>query len=263
LTSSHFLYQKFKYDRNYILIKIDFWFIIKTNGQFRILVIKLNDHNSSKKSRKQRETELRKQIIIEAAEKLFLSEGYEKTTMDEIANQSEFSKGTLYNYFKSKDELYLAIGIKAYDLILEYTEKFTKKQPPGLNQLIAIGYAYYEFTKDNPAYSSIFHDVAVKIPDIGIKPKEKLSQIEIEYLDSINRYRNIFIKILGDAIKVKAIRKDKNPNLIGYILSTITSGIISDFLQNSEIAKRFGLNFDEIIDFTFEILADGLKPREN
>jgi len=221
-------------------------------------VIRLNNQ----KSRKQRETELRKQIILEAAEKLFLSEGYEKTTMDDIAHQSEFSKGTLYNYFKSKDELYLAIGVKAYDLILEYTEKFTNKQEPGLNQLMAIGYAYYEFTKNYPSYSSIFHDIAVKVPDVTDKTYRSLSQIEKEYLSSSNRYRDIFIKILGNTIKVKAIRMDKDPNLIGYILSTITSGIINDLLQNSEMVKKRGLDFDEIIDFTFEMLADGLKPRE-
>ncbi len=225
-------------------------------------MIRLNNQKKSKKSRKQRETELRKQIILEAAENLFLSEGYDKTTMEEIANQSEFSKGTLYNYFKSKDELYLAIGIKAYDLILDYTERFTNKEQPGLNQLIAIGYAYYEFTKDHLAYSSIFHNIAVKVPEVNIKPKESLSQIEIDYLKASDIYRDLFIKILGDAIRVKAIRKDKNPNLIGYILSTITSGIINDLLQNSEMVKKRGLNFDEIIDFTFEILADGLKPRE-
>lgn len=222
----------------------------------------MDTQKDSKKSRKQRETELRKQIILEAAEKLFLSEGYEKTTMDEIAHQSEFSKGTLYNYFKSKDELYLAIGIKAYDLILDYTEKFTNKHLAGLDQLIAIGYAYYEFSKEHPAYSSIFHDIAVKVPDVSTIPSGNLSQVEKEYLSSSDRYRDIFIKILSDAIKVKAIRKDKDPNLIGYILSTITSGIINDMLQNSEMVKRRGLDFDEVINFTFEILADGLKPRE-
>ena len=58
------------------------------------------------------------------------------------------------------------------------------------------------------------------------------------------------------------MRKDKDPNLIGYILSTITSGIINDMLQNSEMVKRRDLDFDEVIDFAFEILADGLKPRE-
>jgi TetR/AcrR family transcriptional regulator len=222
----------------------------------------MTNMSKKKKSRKERETELRQQIILEAAEKLFLSEGYEGTTMDQIAEQSEFSKGTLYNYFKSKEELYLAIGIKAYDLIVQYTEDFTRKEEPGLNQLIAIGYAYYEFTKAYPAYSSIFHDIAVKVPEVSVKPKESLSRVENDYLKASYRYRDLFIKILGDAIKIKAIRRDKDPNLIGYILSTITSGIINDLLQNSKMVKRRGLNFDEIIDFTFEILAEGLKPRE-
>ncbi|MFX0049611.1 MAG: TetR/AcrR family transcriptional regulator [Candidatus Hermodarchaeota archaeon] len=222
----------------------------------------MSKRNNTKKSREERETELRQQIILEAAEKLFLSEGYEKTTMDEIARQSEYSKGTLYKYFKSKDELYLAIGIKAYELIVDYTEKFTSKEQPGLNQLIAIGYAYYEFTKDYPAYSNIFHDIVVKIPNVSIKSQKSLSKVEIDFLNASYKYRDIFIRILDDAIKVKAIRRDKDPNLIGYILSTITSGIISDLLENSEMIKQRGLYFDEIIDFTFEILADGLKPRE-
>ena len=222
----------------------------------------MNNRTNIKKSRKERETELRQKIILEAAENLFLSEGYDGTTMDQIAEESEFSKGTLYNYFKSKEELYLAIGVKAYDLIVQYTEDFTNKEEPGLSQLIAIGYAYYEFTKAYPAYSSIFHDIAVKVPDVSFKPKNSLSKIERNYLVASDAYRDIFIKILGDAIKVKAIRKDKDPNLVGYILATITSGIINDLLQNSEMIKRRGLDFDEIINFTFEILADGLKPRE-
>jgi AcrR family transcriptional regulator len=218
--------------------------------------------NEQKKSRKEREKELRERIILETAEKLFLSEGYDKTTMDEIARQSEFSKGTLYNYFSSKDELYLAIGIKAYDLIIDFTEKFTNNEQPGLNQLIAIGYAYYEFTKYNPEYSSIFHDIAVKLPDVSISPEDSLSEIEKKYLKASNKYRDLFIKVLTNAIKVKALRKDKNPNLIAYVLSTITSGIIKDLVENAEMVKTRGLDFDEIIDFTFEILADGLKPRE-
>ena len=57
-----------------------------------------------KPSRKQREADLRKHEILEAAEKLFLANGYEDTTMNQIANEAEFSKGTLYNYFKSKEE---------------------------------------------------------------------------------------------------------------------------------------------------------------
>ena len=47
-----------------------------------------SNKKNEKISRKERETQLRRQIILEAAEKMFLSEGYEETTMDEIANES-------------------------------------------------------------------------------------------------------------------------------------------------------------------------------
>ena len=216
-----------------------------------------------KMTRKERETQLRKQIILEAAEKLFLSNGYEATTMDEIANEAEFSKGTVYKYFISKDELYIAIGIKAYELIINYTREFSVKEAPGIKQIMSVGYAYYEFTKEHPPYANIFHDIALKIPDIAIKLKETLSEIENEYFKLSNTYRDIFIKILNDAVKINAIRSDKNPFLIGYILSTLTNGLINDLMQSKNFIDRLGLNSDEIVDFVFEILGEGLNPREN
>ncbi len=47
--------------------------------------------------------------ILEAAEKLFARYGHRKTSIDEIAQQAGLGKGTIYLYFRSKDELYLAI----------------------------------------------------------------------------------------------------------------------------------------------------------
>ncbi|MFX1570164.1 MAG: TetR/AcrR family transcriptional regulator [Promethearchaeota archaeon] len=223
----------------------------------------MESKKKEKMTRKERETQLRKQIILEAAEKLFLSDGYEATTMDEIANEAEFSKGTVYKYFISKDELYIANGIKAYELIIKYTREFTEKEDPGMKQIMAVGYAYYAFTKDHPLYANIFHDIALKLPDISIKPEEVLTEIEKKYLDLSNSFRDIFIKILTDAVKIKAIRSDKNPFLIGYVLSTLTNGLVNDLMQNKNFIDRLGLNSDEVVDFVFEILGEGLSPREN
>jgi TetR/AcrR family transcriptional regulator len=222
----------------------------------------MDNQEKKKMTRKEREIKLRVQIILEAAEKLFLTKGYENATMDEIASESEFSKGTLYNYFKSKDELYLAIGVKAYNLLADHTISFIEKQSPGLNQLMSVGYAYYSFSKKYPTYANVFHDIAIKVPDILTKPKNELTNIEKQYLNSSNNYRDIFLKVMSDAIKLNAIRSDKSPMMIGYILSTISSSLVRNMMQNEHVITSFGLNRDEIIDFAFEILAEGLKPRE-
>lgn len=59
--------------------------------------------------RKQREYEARRQEILAAAERLFSKNGFFKTSMAEIAAASQFAMGTLYRFFKSKEEIYISI----------------------------------------------------------------------------------------------------------------------------------------------------------
>lgn len=66
--------------------------------------------------RKQREKEQRRQEILNAARRVFSAKGFNSTTMEEIASRAELSPGTLYLYFKNKEELHtsLSINILAY-----------------------------------------------------------------------------------------------------------------------------------------------------
>ncbi len=64
--------------------------------------------------RKQREKEERYNVIVDAAETVIFSKGIEQATMEEIAREAELSKGTLYLYFRSKNELYTAIARFGY-----------------------------------------------------------------------------------------------------------------------------------------------------
>lgn len=60
-------------------------------------------------SKKQALTEFHRGSILAAAERLFAEKGTEKTTMDDIAREAEYSKATLYVYFQSKEEIINAI----------------------------------------------------------------------------------------------------------------------------------------------------------
>lgn len=218
--------------------------------------------DDKKTSRKQRETDLRKQNILEAAEKLFLANGYENTTMDQIATESEFSKGSLYNYFKSKDDLYLAIGTKAYEIIIDYTKFFVESKDPGIDQLKAVGYAYYEFTKNYPDYAHIFHDISIKLPHVAQKSKDKLTTNEKDYLNRSEAYGEQFRDVITKAIKTRSIRSDKDPFMIGFTLLMMTSGIMKELEQHQNTLQTMEFDGDDIIDFVFEMIAEGLKPRE-
>lgn len=60
-------------------------------------------------SRQSREREFHRQFILERAVKEFAENGYQATTMNQIAEAAEVCKGTLYNYFSSKDEIFLSL----------------------------------------------------------------------------------------------------------------------------------------------------------
>ena len=62
---------------------------------------------SKKISRKEREKIVQELNMVKAAEKLFFKNGYESTTMDQIALKAEYSKATLYNHFKSKEQIFI------------------------------------------------------------------------------------------------------------------------------------------------------------
>jgi AcrR family transcriptional regulator len=76
--------------------------------------------------RREREQNMRYEMILEAASQLFREKGFETTTVDEIAALAELGKGTIYSYFKSKDQIYIAIlekGLEAFqariDLVIQ------------------------------------------------------------------------------------------------------------------------------------------------
>lgn len=52
-----------------------------------------------------KEYEERRKEILETAERLFLTKGYTKTTVNDILKEIGIAKGTFYHYFKSKEEV--------------------------------------------------------------------------------------------------------------------------------------------------------------
>lgn len=68
-------------------------------------------------SKKQALTEFHRGSILAAAERLFAEKGTEKTTMDDIAREAEYSKATLYVYFQSKEEIINAILLSGMVLL--------------------------------------------------------------------------------------------------------------------------------------------------
>ncbi|MCP4704612.1 MAG: TetR/AcrR family transcriptional regulator [candidate division Zixibacteria bacterium] len=105
----------------------------------------------SRSLRMERERNNRIEDIIDTAEQLFFSKGYEHVTVDEIAKKAEFSKSTLYTYFESKEEIFLLVHLKGLKKRWQVTEAMKTKKN-GIDKLRIFGEEYYKFYKKYPEY---------------------------------------------------------------------------------------------------------------
>lgn len=100
--------------------------------------------------RRQREREERRVVILDAAERVFLSKGVAVATMEEIAQQAEVSKGALYLYFKSKDELYLSIVTRSLRELVDRLERAAAAPGSGLERYRRLLHTHAGFALEEP-----------------------------------------------------------------------------------------------------------------
>lgn len=87
----------------------------------------MHGHREVIQERKKREKDQRIQGILSAAKKVFFSKGYQRTTMDEVAFEAEISKPTIYQYFRTKDELYSALMLPFLEEFGSHFERIGRK----------------------------------------------------------------------------------------------------------------------------------------
>lgn len=82
-------------------------------------------------SRREKKREETRQQILNAAARLFSKHGYENSSVDQIAEEADVAKGTLYYNFKSKEEIVLALRHQSFDILLQQAiTEAEQGQPP-------------------------------------------------------------------------------------------------------------------------------------
>jgi len=99
--------------------------------------------------RKERDKQEMRQRIIDAAMHMFLEEGYNKTSIRNIAEMIEYSPATIYLYYKDKDELLYEVQKTAFDKLLETFDNEASDPDPML-RLAQICRSYVRFGLENP-----------------------------------------------------------------------------------------------------------------
>ncbi|MEZ4688308.1 MAG: TetR/AcrR family transcriptional regulator [Bacteroidia bacterium] len=90
-----------------------------------------------------------KTLILQGARKVFLENGVKESTIRKIAKQIEYSPGTIYLYFKNKDEILYALHVQGFELFYQYLNEGQHLANP-VERLHRMGAAYLRFTHEHP-----------------------------------------------------------------------------------------------------------------
>ena len=123
---------------------------------------------------KEKRKEQHRLEILQAAEQVFARQGYHTTTMEEVAEECGWSKGTLYLYFKSKEDLFFSI-------MLEKMDQFSNTLLPELKasedihvMIAALVNAHFGFFSENKDFFQLVLSEQGKVmhsSDSGLREK--------------------------------------------------------------------------------------------
>jgi AcrR family transcriptional regulator len=169
-------------------------------------------------TRRLKEKQERRAVILQAAKELFYEQGFQATTMEDIAERSEHAKGTIYNYFKGKDDLYVSIIEEGFiELERELGEAVGKKR--GVEERIRAAYfAYVYHNLENPEYFRITLHFMNEDARENISPemRERLNDMALKMLGEC-------AGVVREGVDAGLLRGDISPLrlcLIGWRLAT-------------------------------------------
>lgn len=106
-------------------------------------------------TRKERERNAREELILDHAQRLLLRDGYQNLNLDELARAIEYSKGTIYLHFQTKEDLTLAIAVRALKERADMFERAAQFAGRTRERARAIGFACCEFAVCHRDYFNI------------------------------------------------------------------------------------------------------------
>ncbi|OZU87029.1 hypothetical protein CIL03_19005 [Virgibacillus indicus] len=190
-----------------------------------------------------------KELIAKKAKIIFEQKGYAGTSMEDIREFSEISKGSIYYHFKNKEELFLYTVGKSSEVWRKEWEEHAKKVETSTEKLYLLA-KYYA----SDMQKTLSHTVPEYMATENI---DKMMQNKI--FDLIKPEYEVFYQIINEGISWKEFKSDQSPDDLAYILySTLTGLSITQFVGYND--KQFLMLYQSAIDIFLKGILKNSTP---
>ena len=204
--------------------------------------------------RKEREKQARREAIMASAREFFFAKGFTATTMDEIAHKAELSKGALYLYFASKEELYVSVMSEGLAILFDRIEEAFKLDLPPDQMIRKFGEVRYRYYLDYREYYRIFFFLEHK--DVAQQLPRELIQDSLE--KGMRNFQRL-IEVIQKGID-QGIFAPVDPRKAAVAFLGATNGVL--FLFEEELSKEIiGMDVEQLIFYTIDLFIEALKKK--
>lgn len=169
--------------------------------------------------RKERERAAREELILEHGRRLLLRDGFQNLNLDELARAIEYSKGTIYLHFETKEDLALAVATKALKDRAELFERASRFKGITRERMRAVGFACCQFAVVHRDYFNI--EMTLKSPSFWEKASEERRR---QHGLQASRLFHVTNAIATDAIRAGDLPPGTRTQDVTLSLISITMG---------------------------------------
>jgi AcrR family transcriptional regulator len=176
--------------------------------------------------------------------------------MQEISETVELSKGTIYLYFKSKEELYLSVCIKGVAEFGESMEAAAKGTRGLENRIKTVYLAYVQHSLEQPSIFRVLRDTFIE------RVRQNLSPGTIEEISSIIRnWLEYESALIQEGIDSGLFRKDIDPYCFSLSAWRMSTGLIELALLKEPVVVD-SADLDRFFEQSISLLIEGVKNRK-
>lgn len=203
--------------------------------------------------RKAREQEARRELILRAAKATFAEKGLAAATIDDVAQRAELAKGTIYLYFKSKEQMFAALKAEGLTRLAARFQAAVDPALPADQNMRRICDAYVRFYREEPDYYWVLYF------DTRYMDKDRADEV-VEALKPLGMR---CIRIVADVIQRGIDDGVFSPSVDALQAASVawaaSSGIIFVFGQAAGPAKVLPFGIDEVLRTQIELFISGLQ----
>ncbi len=193
--------------------------------------------------------------ILDAAERLFLSHGFEATTMYDLSSEADVAVTSIYAHFGSKDGVYAALIDRALELDERYSREGLEGGSSPLERLVGMAEGYLRFARQHPAYFRFF-----RFPPPDRPAPEAALRAAARVSERIRTETARIAELLREAIDEGVVRQ-LDPQSTAAYLWAAWDGVLASHLGPSNMDLS-DAEFEQVLEQAREAMLLGLVAPE-